>query len=84
MLSASAMVYRIDTLRTQNAVELAFQGVLNEAALADVLARIVATPGPVRLVLRAGTEVDARCIDALRRLPVTELRAESPYLQHVL
>ncbi len=77
------MMYRIDTLWTQNAVELAFRGVLDETALADILARTVGSPGPVRLVLRAGTEVNARCTDALRRLPVAVSKAAPSNLQHV-
>lgn len=74
------MPYRIDTLRTDVALVLAFHGLLDELALADLVARIGALAAPVRLVLRAGTEVDPLCIDALRRLPLAALSAESPYL----
>jgi hypothetical protein len=74
------MTYRIDALRTKVAVVLSFQGVLDPGALADLRIRIVAIGAPVRLLLRAGTEVDPGCIDALRRLPVAELSAESPFL----
>ncbi len=74
------MPFRIDTLRTDLAAVLAFQGLLDAAALAELRRRIADLPAPVRLVLRAGTEVDPGCIDALRRLPLAGLAAESPYL----
>jgi hypothetical protein len=74
------MPYRIDTFRAQAVVVLAFQGVLDEGALADLRRRIVAAVLPVELQLLAGTEVDPTCIDALRSLPVAGLRAESPFL----
>lgn len=74
------MPYRIDTLRTQAALILSFQGVLDAEALADLRARVGAIATPVQLLLRAGTEVDPCCIDPLRRLPVAELQAESPFL----
>jgi hypothetical protein len=74
------MPYRIDTVRTQVAVVLAFQGLVDEGALADLRVRIAALSAPVRLLLRAGTEVDPGCIAALRRLPAAELVAESPFL----
>ena len=74
------MPYRIDTVRTQVAVVLAFQGLVDEGALADLRVRIAALSAPVRLLLRAGTEVDPGCIGALRRLPVAELVAVSPFL----
>jgi hypothetical protein len=78
------MPYRIDRVRTQIAETLAFQGVLDAEALADLRARVAAIATPVELLLRAGTEVDPRCIDALRHLPVAELRAESPFLSRWL
>lgn len=74
------MPYRIDILRAQSAVVLAFQGFLDADALADLRARIAAAAAPVELVLRAGTEVDPIAFGALRRLPVAGLRAESPFL----
>ena len=74
------MPYRIDAIRTETALVLAFQGLLDEAALADLRSRMPALPGPVRLVLRAGTEVEPACLDALRTLPLAGLAAESPYL----
>jgi hypothetical protein len=78
------MPYRIDTLRTKAALVLAFQGVLDADALADLRDRVGAITTPVELLLRAGTEVDPGCIDALRRLPVAGLRAESPFLSRWL
>ena len=78
------MAYRIDTLRAELATVLAFQGLLDAAALADLHARIAGLATPVRLVLRAGTEVDPGCIAALRQLRVTGLTAESPYLSRWL
>jgi hypothetical protein len=82
--SSACMPYRIDLFRTPAGVMLAFQGVLDEGALADLVARLVAATAPVRLVLRAGTEVDPGCIDAVRRLPVAELSAVSPFLSRWL
>jgi hypothetical protein len=73
------MTYRIDAFQTEAALVLAFQGVLDAAALEDLRARVAAL-APVRLVLRAGTEVDPGCIAPLRRLPLAALTAESPYL----
>ncbi len=78
------MPYRIDTLRADLATVLAFQGLLDTGALADLRARIAGLGNPVRLVLRAGTEVDPACIASLRRLPVAGLVAESPYLSRWL
>jgi hypothetical protein len=74
------MTYRIDALGTEMPTVLAFQGLLDAAALADLRGRIAARAAPVRLLLRAGTEVDPTCIAELRRLPVAGLAAESPYL----
>jgi hypothetical protein len=53
-------------------------GLLDEAALADVIARCRATSAR-RLVLRAGTIVRAECIATLAGLDL-EVVAESPYL----
>lgn len=53
-------------------------GVLDEVALADVLARCRASSAR-RLVLRAGTVVRAECIAILAGLDL-EVVAESPYL----
>jgi hypothetical protein len=53
-------------------------GLLDEEALADVLARCTATSAR-RLVLRAGTIVRAECIPTLAALEL-EVVAESPYL----
>ncbi len=74
------MTYRIDALRKHSAAVLAFQGLLDAAALDDLRRRIASLAAPARLVLRAGTEVDPVCFDALRRLPVAGIDAESPYL----
>lgn len=74
------MPYRIDIVRTKAAVVLAFQGLLDAAALADLRGRIAGAATPVRLVLRAGTDLAPGAIDELRRLPVAGLSAESPYL----
>jgi hypothetical protein len=75
------MPYRIDVETSETAaLVLAFQGFLDGAALAALRARITASAGPVRLVLRAGTELDPTVVGALRRLPVADLSAESPYL----
>lgn len=78
------MPYRIDRLRTRTAQILAFQGILDAEAIADLRARVANIATPVEVLLRAGTDVDPGCIDALRRLPVAELRAESPFLSRWL
>jgi hypothetical protein len=77
------MTYRIDSQGTPPAAVLVFQGLLDEAALAELRVRIGAAGEPVRLVLRAGTEVEPASIEPLRRLPA-ELHAESPFLQRWL
>lgn len=74
------MPYRIDIIRDGIAAILSFQGVLDADALADLRSRVGARATPPKLLLRAGTEVDPGCIDGLRRLPVAELHAESPFL----
>lgn len=68
------MTYRIDL---DGPATLAFQGLLDAAALADLRARI--TPG-THVVLRAGTEVDVELVDELRLLRAASVVAESPFL----
>jgi hypothetical protein len=74
------MPYRIDVVHVPAGALLAFQGLLDSEALLDLEARLRAPHGPTRVVLRRGTEVDPRCIGALRRLRVDGLSAESPFL----
>jgi hypothetical protein len=69
------MTYRIDR---DGAHGLAFEGLLDDAALAELRARVI--PGRTRLHLRAGTEIDPVALDALRALPLAALDAASPYL----
>lgn len=78
------MTYRIDIDRRCEAERvLLFQGLLDRAALDDLLLRIVASALPVRLVLRTGTELDPVCLAAVRALPA-HVFAESAFLSRWL
>jgi hypothetical protein len=56
-----------------------FQGLLDRDALAALRAAAEPAAGAVRLVLKAGTEVDRACLAELRTI-AAEIVAESPYL----
>lgn len=78
--SGIRMAHRMDVRCVNGCTILEFQGLLDPDALA--LVRAAAGPDPsgaVRLLLRAGTEVDRGCLEGLRALAV-EIVAESPYL----
>jgi len=74
------MPYRIDTVEKAEAVVLAFQGLLDAAALLDLLVRMAAAVRPAHVVLKVGTEVDPTCLSGLRRLGASSVSAESPFL----
>lgn len=79
MLLVRGMSFRIDIERGPRETVLMFTGLLDEAALAEIHAR-VRSGAAARLVLAVGTEVASSCIAELRRLPVPVI-AESPFLR---
>lgn len=70
------MTYRID-IAGGPVPELRVQGIVDRAALAG-LREAAARSGVARIVLIAGTEVEAPCVAELRALG--EVVAESPFL----
>ncbi len=78
------MTYRIDLTREEQELVFSFQGILDATALADLRARTALSVAPVRLVFRAGTEVELACLSDLRALPVRSIVAESPFLSRWL
>lgn len=77
------MPYRIHIAQSLAGLLLAFEGLLDEAALADLRERLAHAPGTARLHLRAGTEVVPTCLEPLRALPVA-ITAESPFMARLL
>ncbi len=73
------MPHRVDVRCVNGCRILEFQGLLDRDALAMVRDAAGLPGAAVRLVLRAGTEVDRACLEGLRALGV-EIAAESPYL----
>jgi hypothetical protein len=80
------MGYRIHEVTESAETTLQFEGLLDEAALAELRARISAgrRTMPVRIVLRTGTEVAPACVEEVASLPVAGVVAESPYLSRWL
>ena len=74
------MPYRIDTVEKAEGVVLAFHGLLDAAALMELLVRLAAVTRPVHVVLKVGTEVEPTCLGALRSLGASSVSAESPFL----
>jgi hypothetical protein len=74
------MPFRIDTVEKTEGVVLAFHGLLDAAALLELLVRMAAATRPVHVVLKVGTEVDPMCLSGLRRLGASSVSAESPFL----
>jgi hypothetical protein len=82
VLTRRHVTHRIDIRSTPQVLTLEFEGLLDPAALRelrDAAARGTASGAAVRLVLRAGTEVERACVDELRALDA-EVVAESAYL----
>ncbi|HET8542693.1 MAG TPA: hypothetical protein VFL83_22655 [Anaeromyxobacter sp.] len=79
------MAYRIVLKDGPGAVRIAFQGVLDLAALREITTVVRRSPGlDVTLVLETGTEVDPECIEPLRRLEGVAVRPASPFLERWL
>ncbi len=74
------MPYRIDTVEKADGIVIAFQGLLDAAALMDLVARLAAVTRPARVLLKVGTEVEPTCLGSLRRLGASSVSAESPFL----
>jgi hypothetical protein len=82
VLTRRNVTHRLDIRPTPQAFTLEFEGLLDPAAFRELrgaVARGAASGAPVRLVLRAGTEVERACVDELRALGA-EVVAESAYL----
>lgn len=76
------MTHRLERGEASDLVSLEFHGQLDAAALESLRAAIAlarARGAQVRVILRAGTEVERALLPALRELEVT-LEVESPYL----
>jgi hypothetical protein len=76
------VTHRIDVARQGATITFAVEGLLDAAAVAALQASVAAARaagGAVRIVLKAGTQVDRECLAALRALEA-DLAAESPYL----
>ncbi len=76
------MAHRIEVRAGEGLTTFEFHGLLDPAALRELLASAdlaAANAAAIRIVLRAGTEVDRACLPALCALEA-EIAAESPYL----
>lgn len=76
------MTHRIEVRNQADTVRFEFHGLMDASALASLEAAIAfahAAGAQVRVVLRAGAELDRSVLADLRALNVT-LEAESPYL----
>ena len=77
------MTYKIQMNGRQDERTLAFEGTLDRAALADLIARCKAAHQQgirLRVWLRAGTQVEAGVLDELVQVEGISLSAEAPYL----
>lgn len=77
------MTYKIQQNGGQDKRTLSFEGTLDRAALADLIARceLELRQGlHVRVWLRAGTQVEAGVLDELVRVEGISLAAEAPFL----
>lgn len=77
------MAYRIDIESSTEGLLLAFEGLLDQEALAEVRERVARARAPVRLHLRAGAEIEPTCLEALRGIGAA-LTAESSFMAHLL
>jgi hypothetical protein len=77
------MTYRIQMTGSDDARTLTFEGTLDGAALADLVARCDAAAGQrarVHVRLLAGTRVEAGALDDLVRVEGIVVTAEAPFL----
>lgn len=77
------MTHRFDILKSDQLITIRFQGLLDRAALAELEALCLAqrTRGiSVRVLLVAGTKVEAGLVEELVRIEGIALEAESPFL----
>jgi hypothetical protein len=81
------MTHRIDHIQDEQGDRLVFQGHLDRRALEE-LARVCRASfrvgEPLRVVLGAGTLVDAGLVDDLFEIPGIELAAEPPFLARLI
>jgi hypothetical protein len=84
LLGAFCMTHRIELDGADGATRISFQGLLDRAALADVLScvRDARRAGVSRVVLTlgVGTEVDGECIEKLLLVEGLIVKAVSPFL----
>ncbi len=76
------VTHRIDVKQDQHTVVFEFHGLLDEEALRglrETISRLRESGEAVRVVLRAGAEVERSCLPELRTLDAA-VTAESPYL----
>ena len=82
------MTYRIETSQDEGTEVLAFEGVLDRAAIADIEAGCAQArrrgAHHVVLALGIGSTVENDCIPALRGIDGLTVRASSPFLAHWL
>jgi hypothetical protein len=78
------MTYRIDIGDGAAGRTLEFQGLLDRGAIEEIRRRAERARAPVRVVLRAGTEVAAGALPALRAIDGLSVVAESPFLSRWL
>jgi len=77
------MTFKIQSTDREDERTLSFEGTLDRAALADLIARCEAELRQgvrVRVWLRAGTRVEAGVLDELVRVEGVALSAEAPFL----
>ena len=77
------MTYRIEPITRSADVTLAFEGVLDRLALADLAARVAVAQrlrSRVEVRLRSGTEVETGALEQLVRLPGVAVTADAPFL----
>ncbi len=75
------MTYRIETRAAASGHLLEVQGLVDAAALEAIRAAVAAArPGPLRIVLKEGCQVEPAVLEELGRMERVELVAESPFL----
>jgi len=77
------MTHRVDIQKDPEGVTVLFQGLLDGSAFAALVGLCraqTAAARPVRVLLRAGTQVEADLLEALAATPGVSLEAESPFL----
>jgi hypothetical protein len=79
------MTSRIEITGAPAGPTLAFQGLLDRAALGAIQAQLRGLRSrsggaPIGVLLLEGTEIDPECVEAMRALPGAVVEAASPFL----